>query len=81
MALDEFYKGYLQLLTNNAKNFKDSIKIHEQAVEDQTAKLEDHQNPSTLESVLLISSLVNMSNLYRRVAEKLVDQLGEEPHK
>ena len=36
----------------------------------------DADNPEDLETVLLIASLINISNFYRRTAEKLVDQLA-----
>jgi hypothetical protein len=36
--------------------------------------MEDRSAPY-LEQVLMISSLVHMSNLYRKVAEKLVDEI------
>lgn len=79
--LDQFYNSYLQLLLENTKNFKQSIKLQEQEVTEQTANLEDDGETSTLEPVLMIASLVHMSNLYRRVAEKLVDDLTEKLHK
>jgi len=36
------------------------------------------QNTAELERTLMIASLVNMSNFYRRAAEKLVDEIGQE---
>jgi Domain of unknown function (DUF1836) len=73
--LEQFYKSYLNLHDKNKESYKVSLK--EKANEaynelDQTAG--DTEN---LEKVLLIASLVNMSNLYRRTAERLVDTLKE----
>ena len=44
------------------------------------AELADMEDPDKayLEKVLFIASLANMSNLYRRIAEKLVDEIVEE---
>jgi hypothetical protein len=40
--------------------------------------VEDQGSSPYLEHVLMISSLVHMSNLYRKVAEKLVDDITNE---
>lgn len=74
--LDEFYNRYLQLANSNVANFRDDLEARVQEVD---AKIENLKtdDPEYMQRVLLISSLVNISNLYRRAAEKLVDEIVE----
>lgn len=74
MDLDYFYSSYLDLSQTNAKRFKDDIQLKAVEVSDKVKKMEDN-DADYLEKVLLISSLVNISNLYKRAAERLVDQI------
>ncbi|MDP4083313.1 MAG: DUF1836 domain-containing protein [Bacillota bacterium] len=69
--LDSFYESYLNLTTRNVQDFKVDVGKRAEQVIDQETGVED------LEKILLIASLANMSNLYRRVAEKLVDEMVE----
>jgi hypothetical protein len=77
LELDSFYTSYLNLTRQNVEDFSVDI---EERVKDVKAEIpEDVQgNASYLEQVLMISSLVHMSNLYRKVAEKLVDEITPE---
>ena len=77
LELDSFYTSYLNLTRQNVEDFSVDI---EERVKDVKAEIpEDVQgNSSYLEQVLMISSLVHMSNLYRKVAEKLVDEITPE---
>jgi hypothetical protein len=70
--LDSFYTSYLNLTKQNVTDFKEDIDARINMVKEES--LEDG-NSTDLEHVLMISSLVHMSNLYRRVAEKLVDEI------
>ncbi len=70
--LESFYNGYLNLSKKNVSDFKEDIDARVNMVK--VESLEDGNSPD-LEHVLMISSLVHMSNLYRRVAEKLVDEI------
>lgn len=72
--LDSFYSSYLHLGSQNVADFKVDI---EERVKDVNEEIsEQHKESSAyLEQVLMISSLVHMSNLYRKVAERLVDDL------
>lgn len=74
--LDQFYKSYLNLHEKNIEIFNEDVLKTEQEVNKEVEKL-DADNPEELETVLLIASLVNISNFYRKTAEKLVDQLAE----
>lgn len=72
--LDQFYQSYLNLHEKNLEIFNEDVLKTEQDVKEEVEKMEAG-NPEELETVLLIASLVNISNFYRRTAEKLVDQL------
>lgn len=69
LNLESFYDRYLQESAANTAGFTEDI----QARMEKTVIEEEEY----LSKVLLISSLVNMSNLYRRAAEKLVDEIVE----
>ncbi|BCC09005.1 MULTISPECIES: DUF1836 domain-containing protein [Bacillus cereus group] len=68
--LNTLYKDYLTLTENNVESFKQDVNNRVSEVSG-ISSLED----SKLEKFLLLNSLVNMSNMYRRLAEKLVDDL------
>ncbi|MEH7076726.1 DUF1836 domain-containing protein [Neobacillus drentensis] len=77
IELDSFYQSYLNLTHQNVKDFKDDVKDRVRGVQEEIS-VNQKENSPYLEQVLMISSLVHMSNLYRKVAEKLVDQITEE---
>ncbi|UOB79057.1 DUF1836 domain-containing protein [Bacillus sp. ZJS3] len=68
--LNTLYKDYLTLTENNVESFKQNVNNRVSEVSE-ISSLEDPK----LEKFLLLNSLVNMSNMYRRLAEKLVDDL------
>lgn len=74
IEIDSFYNSYLALSQKNAADFHEDINERVKNVNEEVAKMEDRNSPY-LEQVLMISSLVHMSNLYRKVAEKLVDEI------
>jgi Domain of unknown function (DUF1836) len=74
IEIDSFYISYLNLSKKNVTDFNEDINERVKDVNEEVAKMEDRNAPY-LEQVLMISSLVHMSNLYRRVAEKLVDEI------
>ncbi len=73
--LDSFYTSFLNLTKRNTADFKEDIFQREKEVKDEIVGGQDGQS-RYLEQVLMISSLVHMSSLYRKVAEKLVDELS-----
>ncbi len=75
--LDAFYNRYLGLVENNVKDFYAHVNKKEQEVKEEVDKL-SVPNAKELEQILLIASLVNLSNYYRKTAERLVDQLQEQ---
>lgn len=76
LQLEQFYRSFLNLHEKNIEIFNEDVLKTEQEVNAEVGKLEA-ENPEELETVLLIASLINISNFYRRTAEKLVDQLAE----
>ncbi|MEH7503956.1 DUF1836 domain-containing protein [Neobacillus drentensis] len=74
LELDSFYTSYLNLTGQNVEDFKVDIEERVKDVKEEITEDEKGNSPY-LEQVLMISSLVHMSNLYRKVAEKLVDEI------
>jgi hypothetical protein len=74
IELDSFYNSYLNLSKKNVADFNEDINERVMDVNKEVSKMEDRNAPY-LEQVLMISSLVHMSSLYRKVAEKLVDEI------
>ncbi|MGY6210891.1 DUF1836 domain-containing protein [Cytobacillus firmus] len=72
LDLDHFYQLYLDLAKLNADAFMNDL-------ENQAGRAAELNKgmPSQLEKVLLASSLVHMSNLYRKAAERIVDEVKE----
>jgi hypothetical protein len=69
--LEAFYNSYLHIHTKNLESFHEEIKQHSVEVSEGIGEMDDPQ----LEQILLIASLANISNMYRRAAEKLIDGL------
>lgn len=80
IPLGQFYQSYLNLYEKNVEIFSEDALKTEQEVKQEVERL-DADDPEELETVLLISSLINISNFYRRTAEKLVDRLASENKK
>lgn len=75
--LEPFYNSYLQLSKENTEHFKKDIQERVAEVDKEVAKLETDKS-DYLRKVMLITSLAHISNLYRRAAEQLVDEIMEE---
>lgn len=74
IELDSFYTSYLNLTRQNVDDFKVDIGERVKGVKKEIIEVNQGKSQD-LEQVLMISSLVHMSNLYRKVAEKLVDEM------
>ncbi len=72
--LENFYAGFLELQQHNVETFKDVVDKQSEAAARQASDMDDTEE---LEEVLLIASLVHTSNLYRKAAEKMIDELVE----
>lgn len=71
--LDAFYESVLRLIDVDVEKVKEDIKSRAIEVEAEAEHLADPE----LEKVLLLITLVTISNAYRRVAEKIVDELNQ----
>ncbi|KON88358.1 hypothetical protein AF332_17140 [Sporosarcina globispora] len=77
MDLDHFYELYLDLTKRNVDAFKNDLENQAGRAAEEVKGLNEDQS-AELEKVLLASSLVHMSNLYRKAAERIVDDLKNE---
>ncbi|PFJ15104.1 cytoplasmic protein [Bacillus cereus] len=68
--LDILYKDYLALTENNVESFKQDINNRVTEVNEVSSATDPK-----LKNFLLLTSFVTMSNMYRRLAEKLIDDL------
>ena len=75
--LEKFYKSFLSIQQRNALDFEHEFQKRADDVHIEVEKLEDNE-AEKLEKILLVSSLVNISNAYRKAAELLIDELKEE---
>lgn len=74
LDLERFYEIFLSLQQRNASVFAEELGNQAEHVSEGMETLPEAQE---FEQVLLIASLVHKSNLYRRAAEKLVDEMNE----
>lgn len=75
-SLVELYQTYLSLVEENIKEFTQEIPIHVTHVQEKMNELEGIHLKS-MENFLLMTSFVHMSNMYRKMAEKLVDEIKQ----
>lgn len=78
--LNGFYESYLHVASKNIVNFNEDIVGKSTDVKNEIDLLDDPEK-GDLQKILMIASLANMSNLYRRAAEKLVDELASDQKK
>ena len=69
----ELYKLYLKQYGEDLKDVEGSIKIKYDSIENMIAKEENLSSDEFEKNFLLLSSFINMSNMYRRMGEKLID--------
>lgn len=72
--LRELYKKYLEIYSTDVESFNLAVdkSVESICTEDESCGCEYE------DKILLISSLVNMSNMYRRLAERLVDDISSD---
>lgn len=75
--LDDLYQTYLNLAYGLDEKFKEDFKVKAEEVNRAAQEFED-KDSKYLEQLMLILSLSQMSTLFRRAAEKLVDQIKQE---
>ncbi|MFD1849434.1 DUF1836 domain-containing protein [Oceanobacillus bengalensis] len=73
--LEGLYKSYENISENNVNRFKEqSLQINAEVAEEVSSDEEDMLYKKQL---LMVASFTHMSNVYRRAAEKIVDQMEE----
>ncbi|HLO11623.1 MAG TPA: DUF1836 domain-containing protein [Pseudoneobacillus sp.] len=77
MDLEAFYKSYLNIHTKNVGSFQGELELHAEEVKEEIGNMDDPH----LEQILMIAALANISNMYRRAAEKLIDELSSDGKK
>ena len=65
-SVDDFYRNYLLVHKKNKERFEIEVTNRQQDIQ---------EDETYLEQLSFILSLVQMSNLYRRAAEKLIDEM------
>ena len=78
--LQQLYQSYLDVINKNNVMFKNDIGKQWKDIENEVKEL-GNDDPAYLEQVLLVATLSNMSNHYRRAAEKIVDEMKKEGNK
>lgn len=74
LNLEEFYSAYLNLTAQNTVIFRDEAAALGHSAANERAAIKG--GDGDVEKVLLIASLANMSNMYKRLAERLADTLA-----
>lgn len=72
--LREIYKIYLEQSKDDTESFKKDVLNRELSVKD---KVKNIKNKEFEEKFLLLCSMINMSNMYRKMGEKLIDEFFE----
>ncbi len=75
--LSDLYRSYLTLANQNIVTFEQNVNQSVEHVESEISGLEG-VNLESMERFLLVCSFIHMSNLYRRVAQMLVDEMKNE---
>ncbi|KGA96575.1 hypothetical protein AJ85_05465 [Alkalihalobacillus alcalophilus ATCC 27647 = CGMCC 1.3604] len=76
LQLEESFQAYLTVQEKNLDGFFSEINKKEKEVGEVFEQV-DTLNAEQLKQSMLILSCIHMSNLYRRTAEKLIDQLAQ----
>lgn len=74
------YMSYLSLFDQNLDIFNSGVKTHMNDIHVEIEKL-GSKDETYLEKLLLITTFTEMSNFYRKAAEKMVDNMLEEATK
>ncbi|GAA0422234.1 DUF1836 domain-containing protein [Virgibacillus salarius] len=75
--LTDLYKRYVQMADESMGQLKDEMSLLSEEVTRHIVAL-DSEKSDYLTQLLLVASFVNMSNYYRRAAERIVDNIAKE---
>ncbi|MFB1049788.1 DUF1836 domain-containing protein [Paraliobacillus sp. JSM ZJ581] len=74
LAFEPIYQQYIRMQDEQVQTFQDAVKTLHQAVEEKLSEVEV-KDQAYIEQLLMVTSLINMSNMYRKLAERIVDQM------
>ncbi len=77
IEIEAIYQHYIDMQDQQTEEFNEAVFTLYQEVQEEIDKIEVNKS-SYVEQLLLVTSLINMSNMYRKLAEQIVDQIGEE---
>ena len=69
--LEEIYESYIEINEKNANDFEKEVKSIKEKID------LDHKRNKEDESMLMVTALINKANMYRRLAEKIIDNSKE----
>lgn len=69
--LRQTYNNYLNQCDEDLESFKESVCIKNELIKE---KVKDDKDKDFEEKFLLLCSMINMSNMYRRMGEKIIDE-------
>lgn len=70
---EKIYQVYLQISQKQLEMFEQEIEDKSALVIEEAKKIDE--NDKYIEELLMIAALVDMSNMYRKMAEKMIDEL------
>ncbi|RBP00343.1 uncharacterized protein DUF1836 [Paraliobacillus ryukyuensis] len=76
IELDPIYQHYSDLQDRQVEVFHVAVQSLYQDVQSELADMQG-EHGGYLEQLLLVTALIQQSNMYRRLAEQIVDQMGE----
>ncbi|MGL4451961.1 MAG: DUF1836 domain-containing protein [Sarcina sp.] len=69
--LEELYESYIKMNKKNADDFKNEVENIEETIKN------NENIEKTEEQILTVTALINKANMYRRLAEKIIDNSKE----
>ncbi|CQR46001.1 hypothetical protein BN1058_00244 [Paraliobacillus sp. PM-2] len=80
LELEPIYQHYIQMQDEQIETFNDAVTTLYEDVQAVLGELEI-SDKDYMEQLLLVTSFINMSNMYRKLAERIVDQIEETKEK
>jgi len=74
--LETFYNHYLSMTKNNALSIQSNTKEMEKLAEEKVKSMGD-KDEDYLQTLLMIASFAHQSNIYKRMAERLAQEISE----
>ncbi len=75
-SIEDIYELYLSIQKENAACFEEALLAKHELVKNKIQSLQPINDTHT-EAFLMLASAIQMSNMYRKVAEKIIDDLND----